>query len=69
MLVLSCKLGEKIVLPGIDTTVSVVAIPGKVARLGIAAPARVKIHRAEVSQRIAAEARGIVTTDDAEQRV
>jgi carbon storage regulator CsrA len=49
-------LGERIVLPGIDTTVSVVAIQGKVARLGISAPAEIKIHRAEVSKRIDAEA-------------
>ena len=68
MLVLSCKLGEKIVLPGIDTTVSVVAIQGKVARLGISAPARVKIHRAEVSQRIDAETHSVAAADDAEQR-
>ena len=67
MLVLSCKLGEKIVLPGIDTTVSVVAIQGKVARLGIAAPARVTIHRAEVSQRIAAQAHSVTGAEDAEQ--
>jgi len=52
MLVLSCKLGERIVLPGIDTTVAVVAIKGKVARLGISAPAEVAIHRAEVRKQI-----------------
>jgi len=68
MLVLSCKLGEKIVLPGIDTTVSVVAIQGKVARLGISAPARVKIHRAEVSQRIDAATQSAAVSEDAEQR-
>ena len=68
MLVLSCKLGEKIVLPGIDTTVSVVAIQGKVARLGISAPARVKIHRAEVSHGIDAEAHRVAAADDADQR-
>lgn len=48
MLVLSCKLGERIVLPGIDTTVSVIAIRGKVARLGISAPGEITVHRAEV---------------------
>ncbi len=52
MLVLSCKLGEQVVLPGIETTVAVVAIKGKVARLGISAPARVVIHRAEVANRM-----------------
>jgi carbon storage regulator CsrA len=52
MLVLSCKLGERIVLPGIDTTVAVVAIRGKVARLGITAPAKITVHRAEVRKQI-----------------
>jgi carbon storage regulator CsrA len=52
MLVLSCKLGERIVLPGIGTTVSVVAIKGKVARLGISAPIEVTVHRAEFEKHI-----------------
>jgi carbon storage regulator len=68
MLVLSCKLGERIVLPGIDTTVSVVAIQGKVARLGISAPAQITIHRAEVSKRIDAETHSVAAADDAEKR-
>jgi len=63
MLVLSCKLGEQIVLPGIETTVAVVAVQGKVARLGISAPARIKIHRAEVSQRIDAAAHSVESAD------
>jgi carbon storage regulator len=66
MLVLSCKLGERIVLPGIDTTVSVVAIHGKVARLGISAPVQISIHRAEVSKRLDAEAHNVVATKDRE---
>ena len=52
MLVLSCKLGERIVLPGHDTTVVVVAINGKVARLGISAPVQVTVHRAEIGKLI-----------------
>ena len=62
MLVLSCKLGERIVLPGIETTVDVVAIQGKVARLGISAPAEVVIHRAEVRSRIADEPERVAPT-------
>jgi carbon storage regulator CsrA len=50
MLVLSCKLGERIVLPGIGTTVSIVAIKGKIARLGISAPVEVTVHRAEFGE-------------------
>jgi carbon storage regulator CsrA len=52
MLILSCKLGERIVLPGIDTTVAVVAIKGQVARLGISAPAQITVHRAEIGKHI-----------------
>jgi carbon storage regulator CsrA len=52
MLVLSCKLGERIVVPGIGTTVAVVAIKGKVARLGISAPAQITVHRTEVRKLI-----------------
>jgi carbon storage regulator CsrA len=52
MLVLSCKSGERIVLPGIGTTVAVVAIKGKVARLGVSAPVQITVRRAEVEKRI-----------------
>ena len=52
MLVLSCKSGERIVLPGIDTTVAVVAIKGKVAKLGISAPVQISVRRAEFKKLI-----------------
>ena len=64
MLVLSCKLGERIVLPGIDTTVAVVAINGKVARLGVSAPAQITVHRAEVAQLIDYQAHSIAAAGD-----
>ena len=48
MLVLSRKLGEKIVIPGLDVEIAVVAIKGKAVRLGIAAPAEVAVRRQEV---------------------
>jgi len=64
MLVLSCKLGERIVLPGIETTVAVVAIQGKVARLGISAPAEISIHRAEVHKRIGDETHSATAVGD-----
>ncbi len=59
MLVLSCKLGDRIVLPGIDTTVAVVAINGRVARLGISAPAQITVHRAEIAKHIRSVKRDI----------
>ena len=64
MLVLSCKVGERIVLPGIATTVAVVAIKGKVARLGISAPGQITVHRAEVSKQIDHETHSAAAADD-----
>ncbi len=65
MLVLSCKLGERIVLPGIDTTVAVVAINGKVARgLGISAPVQITVHRAEIGKHVDHQAHRIVAAGD-----
>jgi carbon storage regulator len=48
MLVLSRKEGERIVLPGCDVTVTVVAVVGNKVRLGITAPPNVAVHREEV---------------------
>jgi carbon storage regulator CsrA len=66
MLVLSCKLGERIVLPGIDTTVEVVAIKGKVARLGISAPVQITVHRGEVGLLIDLQTHSIGAAGDQE---
>lgn len=51
MLVLSCKIGERITLPGLDAQVAVLAIRGKSVRLGVEAPRQVSVHRAEVWNR------------------
>lgn len=51
MLVLSRKVGEKIVLPEVDVTVTVVKINGNNIRLGISAPAGITVHRQEVWRR------------------
>ena len=48
MLVLSRKLGERILVPHCDLTVTVVAIEGKTVRLGISAPAEVGVYREEL---------------------
>jgi carbon storage regulator CsrA len=47
MLVLSRKVGEKIVIPGLAAEIAIVAVKGKVVRLGISAPAAVAIRRVE----------------------
>ncbi len=48
MLVLSRKLGEKVLVPDCDLSITVLALEGNRVRLGISAPPDVKIHREEV---------------------
>jgi carbon storage regulator len=54
MLVLGRKLGERIVVPDCELTITVVAIDGGTVRLGITAPATIAVHREEVWRRISA---------------
>lgn len=56
MLVLSRKLGERIVVPNCELTVTVVAIDGNTVRLGVEAPASTAVHREEVWRRICVQA-------------
>jgi carbon storage regulator CsrA len=51
MLVLARRVGEKVLLPGLDITLHVVAIKPGVVRLGIDAPPTVPIFREEVLAR------------------
>jgi carbon storage regulator len=53
MLVLSRKLGEGILVPNCELTVTVLAIEGSTVRLGISAPAEIKICREEIWQQTA----------------
>jgi carbon storage regulator len=55
MLVLSRKLGERIMVPQCGLSVTVVAIEGNVVRLGFTAPTEVGVYREEVWQRIRSE--------------
>lgn len=55
MLVLSRKLGERVLVPQCGLSVTVVAIEGNVVRLGFSAPSEVGVYREEVWQRIRAE--------------
>jgi carbon storage regulator CsrA len=48
MLVLSRRLNQKIVFPGIQTTVQIVAVKPSVVRLGIEAPENVAVYREEL---------------------
>lgn len=48
MLVLTRKPGEEIVLPGCNVSVTVLGIRGRAVRLGITAPADIKVLRREL---------------------
>lgn len=48
MLVLSRKLGEQIVVPDCELTVTVIAVKGNTVRLGVSAPRDLAVHREEI---------------------
>ena len=52
MLVLSRKIGERIVVPHCELAVTVVAVEGNAVRLGISAPEDVAVYREEVWQQL-----------------
>jgi carbon storage regulator len=52
MLVLTRRFGERIVVPDLDLTVTVLGIEGNRVRLGISAPDRVEVYREEIWHRI-----------------
>jgi carbon storage regulator len=52
MLVLSRKLGERIVVPHCEVTVTVLEVKGNAVRLGIAAPSDVPVYREEVWRKL-----------------
>ena len=57
MLVLTRKVGEKILVPQCQLTVTVLDITSSRVRLGVSAPAGVAVHREEVQKRISTKAR------------
>lgn len=50
MLVLSRRLHESIVLPGLNVTIQVVAVKGDRVRIGIEAPEDIQVMREELLQ-------------------
>ncbi len=52
MLVLSRKLGERVVIPHSELTVTVVAIDGNNVRLGFTAPRSVDVYRQELLEKM-----------------
>ena len=54
MLILTRRVGETIVI-GDDIAVTILGVKGNQARVGIAAPANVSVHREEIYERIQLE--------------
>ncbi len=52
MLVLSRRVGERILVPDFDLAITIVAIEGSRVRLGISAPADVSVYREEIWHQI-----------------
>ena len=57
MLVLSRKLGERIVMDNGKIVITVVAMQGNQVKLGISAPDDIPIHREEIFNKISADGR------------
>src|SRR5207245_5981964 len=55
MLVLSRKIGERILVPHCELAVTVIAVEGKAVRLGISAPEDIAVYREEVWQHLCKE--------------
>ena len=58
MLVLSRKIGERILIPHLEVVVTVLTIKGKAVRLGISAPDDLGVYREEVWQRLRQQTHG-----------
>jgi carbon storage regulator len=52
MLVLSRKIGERILVPHCELAFTVLAVEGKTVRLGISAPTELDVYREEVWQQL-----------------
>jgi carbon storage regulator len=52
MLVLTRKLGERILVPQFDVEITVVAVQGNTVRVGVTAPNAVAVYREEVWQKL-----------------
>jgi carbon storage regulator len=55
MLVLSRKVGERVLVPHCDLAVTIVSIEGNTVRLGITAPAEIGVYREELWRKVCQE--------------
>ena len=58
MLVLSRKIGERILVPHCELAVTVLAVEGNRVRLGISAPEDIAVFREEVWQQLSEQTNG-----------
>ena len=58
MLVLSRKIGERILVPHCVLAVTVLAVEGNTVRLGISAPEDIAVYREEVWQQLCQQTHG-----------
>ena len=58
MLILSRKIGERILVPHCELAFTILAVEGKRVRLGISAPAEVDVYREEVWQQVCRQTHG-----------
>ena len=63
MLILTRRIGETIMI-GNDVSITVLDINGKQVRIGIDAPAEIKVHRKEIFLRIQQEEGGLQDDDN-----
>jgi carbon storage regulator len=58
MLVLSRKIGERILVPHCELAVTVIGVEGKAVRLGISAPDDIRVYREEVWEQVCQHTHG-----------
>ena len=58
MLVLSRKIGERILVPHCELAVTVIGVEGKAVRLGISAPDDIRVYREEVWEQVCRQTHG-----------
>ncbi len=58
MLVLSRKIGERVLLPDYEVAITIVAVEGNRVRLGISAPGEITVYREEIWDQICQQMNG-----------
>jgi carbon storage regulator len=64
MLVLSRKLGERILVPHCEMSITVVAVEGNTVKLGISAPSDVGVYREELWRKVCQDKTALAPTGE-----